>query len=280
MRSIRANNQFSYHVQPGDPITAEDRNALLDDIRRITPVETPLPKASTSFSHPWQCGVDQGSKAGQWNVTMRPGWVNDTEARVAYLTDGDPRGWNMPANYPAALIQNGIAERSWRETDQPPFLLLADDDFSPVADSARPPCYQTAEAWTKSLTMASVFVCALPIQIVGNRIVKPMYRTWAGKIPSQDPFPYGLREVARVYLLTGQSAGDVAADVLQLEFWNLACVPVDPVTLLPNYQPTGDGMMDSILGSSALIGQSLTDSINEALANIGQSTSSVEFWNT
>ncbi len=202
---------------------------------------------------------------------MSTGYVNDLEATVAYLTEGDPRGWTMPKDYPPSRIKGGIANRLWRETDQPPYLLLTSGvDFTPVADSARPDIYQNEAAWKKKLSVATIYLCALPLKLSGRQ-TPTSYRTWGGRIPSQNPYPYGLRHLARVYLLEGEKPGDASATVEQLEFWPFQCAPVEPIKLLPDYQPIGDPTVD-------LFGSLFNQQINEALANNAQAASTVEFW--
>ena len=223
-------------VQRYDAVTAERENAKLDAIRRLTPVVGPFPEPATPFPHPWACSVVAGAAQGQWRATLLAGWVNDVEAPVAYLTQGDARGWVMPADYPSSRIANGVAMRSWREKVDPPYLLLnQSSDFSAVPDGARPAFYQTADAWTKDLLVASVYLSARPWNLFSGRILPAQYRTWAGKLPTLPTYPYGIFELARIYLLVGDQPGDVTPGVEQVEYWDLQCAPVDPVTVIPDY---------------------------------------------
>ena len=274
-------------VTPGEFPRAEDFNGLVEELRRITPTEGPLPATSAPFPHPWKCSVAPGAKPGEWKLSMRPGWVNDIEVGVAYLTENDPRQWQMPKDFPASRIHNGVAERSWRDPVDPPYILLtAAKDFTPVADGARPPAFCTEAAWLKNLSIARVFLSARPFGIINNRVVPSLYRTWAGTMP--DPltsYPYGIRELARIYLLSGPQPDDAQVFIQHREFWNLWAVPVDPITLFPSTNPInvsfggyGFGLLDGGISGINIISDEMVNEVNAALANIGQSTSSVEFW--
>jgi len=274
-------------VQVGDIIRAEDHNDLVRGLQQITYVEGPLPAAALPYPHPWKTRVTVGTKVGTWRVTMLPGYVNDNEATVGYLKTDDVRGWKMPETYPVSRISGTVCERSWREKDQPPFLALdTETDFSAVADGARPQAFRTADAWEKDLVVASVYLYSRPTWAFAGHVLPARYRTWAGRLPVRPAFPFGVRELARVYVLKGTAPDDQQAFVKQMEFWDLAAETVEPVKLLPYYVPTG-GSLDAIgasvgiglIGSALDAGGSmLTDSINAAFANIATETSSVEFW--
>ena len=271
----------------GDDIRAEDHNDLVRGLQQITYVEGLPPADVLPFPHPWKTRVEVGTKVGTWRVTMLPGYVNDNEATVAYLKVDDARGWTTPDDFPEARTVGGVCERSWREKDQPPFLALdTETDFIAVADGERPQAFRTADAWEKDLVVASVYLYSRPAWAFAGRVMTARYRTWAGRLPVRPVFPFGVRELARVYVLKGTAPDDQQAFVKQLEFWDLESAPVEPVKLLPDYVPSG-GSLDAIGASvgigmigSALdaVGSMLTDSINAALANIATETSSVEFW--
>ena len=273
-------------VTPLDPIRAADRNALLLAMKERTPREGPRPVA-TAASHPWKCRVEAGEKPRQWKLRMKAGFVDDREAPVAYLAEADPRGWKMPESFPAARLHGGVCERSWREKDDPPYLLLdLKRDFLPVADAARPPFFMTAEAWKLDLSMCSVYLTARPVNLIAGRVLPARHRTWAGKMPSsRTAYPYGIRELARVYVLAGKEEADAAAFVQQREFYDLHSSPVEPIMFLPNYQPIntsfggiGFGLADGALAGFNIVNDLLTRQVNEALANMAVGTSSVEMW--
>ena len=277
----------SIGVKPRMGISAEKHNALVAAVRSITPLEGSRVLAPVPYNHPWRTHCVAGDKPGTWQVSMVAGFVNDLEATVGYLKTDDARGWKMPENYPTSRISGTICDRSWRETDQPPFLALdTETDFVAVADAARPQAFRTEAAWKKELLVASVYLYSRPTWAFAGHVLTARYRTWAGRLPVRPAFPFGVRELARVYVLKGTAPTDQEASVHQLEFWDLAAETVEPVKLLPDYVPTG-GSLDAIGASVGLgmigsaldaVGSMLTDSINAALANIATETSSVEFW--
>jgi hypothetical protein len=273
-------------VQTGEDIRAEDHNDLVRGLQRITYVEGPRPANVTPFPHPWKTRVEAGDKPGTWRVTMLAGFVNDIEATVAYLKLDDPRGWKKPDAYPTSRIVGDICERSWREPEDAPFLALdTAKDFVPVADTARPQAFRTADAWEKDLLVASVYLYSRPVWAFLGHVLPARYRTWAGRKPARPAFPFGVRELARVYVLRGKEPDDQQAFVKQVEFWDLAAEPVEPVKLLPDYKPIGGGFSgigfgfaDAAIGGYNIVADSLTQQVNAALENIAAGTSSVEFW--
>lgn len=277
-------------VQTGDDIRAEDHNDLVRGLRGITYVEGIRTGEAMPYPHPWRtrCVPDDSGQPGKWKVTLVAGFVNDVEASVAYLKVGDPRGWTMPADYPASRIGVDVCERSWRESgEQAPFISLdTDEDFVAVADAARPQAFRTAEAWEKDLFVASVYLYARPRGIFMARTLPSRYRTWAGKMPSRiASSTLATRELAKIYMLRGSDPTDQQAFVKQEEFWDLFAAGVEPVKLLPDYKPIdggfggiGLGFADAALGTFNFFGDFITDQVNAALAQIGWQTNSVEFW--
>lgn len=274
-------------VNPGDAIRAEDRNEMIRALRAATPQEGPRPLASSASPHPWKCSVETAATPGQWRVRLQAGFVDDKEASVAYLAENDPRGWKMPYTFAAARLHAGVCERSWREKNDPPFLLVElSRDFSKVVDAARHPFFMTADAWEKDLYLASVFLCARPLNLIAGRVLPPRHRTWAGKMPSAlTAYPYGIRELARLYVLSGSDPTDAEIFVQQREFYDLHSAPVEPVSLLPDYKPIttsfggiGLGFADAALDAYNTMGAALTDQVNEALKNMQAATSTVEMW--
>ena len=273
-------------VLPHEVIRAIDRNELLSSMKSRTPREGPRPVAPAS-PHPWKCRVEPAELPRQWKIRMQAGFVDDREVPVAYLAEQDPRGWKKPGTFPAARLHGGVCERSWREKEDAPYLLLdLKRDFLPVADGARPPFFMTASAWEKDLSMASVYLTARPVNLIAGRVLPARHRTWAGKLPSPlTAYPYGIRELARVYVLSGKEESDAQAFIQQREFYDLHTAPVEPVTLLPDYQPIntsfggiGLGLADGALAGFNIVSDSLIRQVNEALANIQSATSTVEMW--
>lgn len=273
-------------VLPGDEIRAADRNALLEEMKARTPREGPRP-AAPSPPHPWKCRLEPAELPRRWKVRMKAGFVDDREVPVAYLAENDPRGWKKPDTFPAARLHGGVCERSWREKEDPPYLLLdLKKDFLPVGDAARPPFFMTADAWKKDLSMASVYLCARPLGLIAGRVLPARHRTWAGKMPSPlTAFPYGIRQLARVYVLSGKEESDAQAFVEQREFYDLHTAAVEPVKLLPDYQPIntsfggiGFGFADAALAGFNIINDSLIRQVNEALSNLQVGSSTVEMW--
>lgn len=274
-------------VEPSEPIRAEDRNDLVRALRARTPRQGALPRTIMPVKHPWRCTLQSGALPRQWRLTMKSGFVDDVEATVAYLAENDPRGWKMPENFPASRIHHGVCERSWREKLDAPYLSLdLSRDFLPVPDAARPAFFMTEAAWEKDLWMASVFLCARPINLIAGRTLPPRHRTWAGKMPSAfTAYPYGIRELARVYVLAGSSPEDAEAHLQHREFYDLHTAAVEPVSLLPDYKPIntnfggiGLGFADAALDGFNIVADSLTRQVNEALQNLRAGSSTVEMW--
>jgi len=146
--------------------------------------------------------------------------------------------------------------------------------------------FMTEDAWKKDLFFASVYLSARPVNIIAGRVVPFRHRTWAGRMPSAlTAYPYGIRELARVYVLAGKQPDDATAYVQQREFYDLHTAPVEPVTLLPDYQPInvsfggiGFGFADAALAGFNIVSDSLTRQVNEALATMKQASSTVEMW--
>jgi hypothetical protein len=269
----------------GDPIRAEDHNELVRGLREITFQEGFMSVRPRPMPHPWKTRVEAGAKEGEWRVTMLRGYVNDIEATVAYALVDDPRGWTKPDTFPEARIKSGIAERSWREPKDAPWLLLRQpEDFVTVADGARPRAFRTKEAWEKTLLAASVYLYSRPAWAFPGRTLPARYRTWAGRMPQKPLYPFGVRELATVYILQGEEPGDVESFVQQKEFWDLAAEPVDPIKLLPAYVPLpggfaiGGGLLDAGLAGFNAVAESMTAQINAALANISGEIATVEWW--
>jgi hypothetical protein len=272
------------------PVSAEKHNALIDEIRRRTPLEGPRTASASQYPHPWRtrCVPDESGDPGKWKVSMVAGFANDVEASVAYLKTGDPRAWTMPDDYPASRIVGDVCERSWRESGEAaPFISLdTEEDFVAVTDAARPQAFRTAEAWEKDLLVASIYLYTRPRGIFMARPLPARYRTWAGKMPARTPSSMlATRELAKVYVLKGHDPADQQAFVKQEEFWDLFAAGVEPVKLLPDYKPIGGGFggiglgfADAALGSYNSFGDFLTNQVNAALAQIGWQTNSVEFW--
>lgn len=261
-------------VTPRTKIRAEHHNSLVEEIRRITPIEGPLPPAQPSFRSPWQCSVVAGEVQGTWKVTLLAGFVNDAEAFIPYLEHGDARGWKKPIDFPTSLTHDGLCERSWRESIDPPYMPLTLADAQLILNDGKSKVYH-----------AHVFLCALPISLVAGRVVPSLYRTFVGQLPTRSAYPYGLRELATITLTESLEDGTVTTSVNQREFSDLAAAPVEPVRLLPDYQPVegsfgilGFGYADQFLQGSNIINDSLVNQINEALRNLQAGTSSVEFW--
>jgi len=262
---------------------------MLDEIAAITPRENLPPRRRPAMPCKWQCSVGAGATQGDYRVFIRSGLINDSEPTIAYLTEHDDRGWVMPKDYPKARISQGIAERSLREPLDPPYLLVSSDqDFVSVPDGSRPLTFQTKEAWAKGLLSCSIYLSARKVSIINNRIVPTQYRLWAGQMPSTPTYPYGERELARLYLLQGTKPDDQQIFILQLEFHDLMSAPVDPVTLLPDYQPInladlgagaflGLGLAAGAVTGINIVEQELTNEVNQALQNL-TSASTVEFW--
>lgn len=266
------------------PVAAQDHNDLVNGLRGITYVMGHRSEAVLPLPHPWRTRVSAMEEPGKWRVTMLAGFVNDVEATVAYLTQDDPRGWTAPAGYP--WVSGGVADRSWREVEDAPFLVVDEErDFTRVAHAARPGAFRTEEAMAKELLVASVFVSARLAGLIAGRMAVPRYRTWAGRFPSfagRDVL--GVREVARIYVLRDEE-GVAEGHVQQREFYDLVAQGVEPVKLLPGAAHIPDVFGGFGLGLAAggvaafnASSDAILTIVNGALGNLQDQTSTVEWW--
>ena len=261
-------------VAPHTRIRAEHHNSLVEGIRRITPNEGPLPPAQAVIHYPWECSIAAGTLPNTWKVSLLAGFINDAEASVAYLEEGDARGWIKPIDFPASRTHGGICERIWRESIDPPYMPLKLSDAQLILNDGKHKVY-----------LAHVFLCALPISIVAGRIVPSLYRTFVGQLPTRSTYPYGLRELATITLTESLADGSVTISINQREFSDIACTPVDPVKLIPTYQPVssdfgflGLGLASVAVDGLNIVSDEMVNEIDQALQNLQAGASSVEFW--
>lgn len=246
-----------------------------------------------------------------WRVEVGTGCVNDEPAAISYLRTGDPRGWEMPPDYPPFRATSRVLGADHPFVDRPmwdaprPFLLVTapDEDgtelggFARTPDLRRPPIFRTVAAWEKELYHASVWVSVtfwrpdpaldlLRLREAPRRLQR--WRVFTGGFPTRtDGVRAGqAKELARLYLL--RTPGKPEADALhvqQLTFWNLRARAIEPTFGLnlstpgsPGFGGIGGGLADAAAAAFLAIGDILLDllaaNVNADLA----ATGSVEFW--
>lgn len=270
-------------ILPGEDILAEHYNALLAEAARAQVVEGPLPVSRGVDDHPWRVRVAAGPEEKTWTVRMTAGFVQDTEATVAYRRTDDPRGWEMPEGYPASKVIGDVVERSWREAQAPELRLESERDF--VAATVRPRALRGAADIEKEVLRASVYVSTRLVGWLAGRTLPARFRTWAGRLPSASASAVrDVREIARLWLLRDADGGEEVR-VEQLEYFDLWAAGVEPVKLLPDYRPLvgsfggiGLGFADGALDAFNIGANMLTQAVNAALANIAADINSVEYW--
>ena len=272
-------------VKPGQRIASEDRNALVDALKSTLLEESNFPPNPRDEPHPWKVFVDQAARTGPWKIYLRAGFVNDTEAFVPYLATGDARGWTMPEGFPSSRRHGRICDRSWRETKEQPFFLASLDDMDAVPDGSRPDFFCTEQEWEKDLFVTSVWLSASPVKMLAGIPVPPFYRTFLGRFDSTPSYPYGTRELARIYASVTKERANVSLFVDQLEYYDLAVVAVEPARVLVDYNPVetdygiiGGGFATSFADDVNATGKMLADQVNAATQAISSNNNTVEWW--
>jgi hypothetical protein len=302
---------------------------LLAEIRRNRLFVPPEPDGVGTSTHKWKIrysrvassdphptGIDT---ARLWRIYVGSGCVNDEIACIQYLRTGDPRGWQMPANYGpfqslARLYGKDypFVDRPLYETSNPPHVLLTAPDtgeqdlggFVALSPLQRPPFFRTAAMWELNLYRAAVLVnqapfrsdpASLNLAIGGAQPIR--WRIQAGKVPAQvsgagvSATSYAL--LARLYLT--RKPGHPESDRLYIEqlcFWPLfsrSAINQSLLDLAGAVAQTAAGTDLAVLGlgvgglilGEGLIGieEGLTNLLLSQLDDIAASTSSVEFWN-
>jgi hypothetical protein len=234
-------------------------NAMLAELARRELRLDLGPGAGRALPHPWKTVAarqDEGDRS--WRVDVRAGWVNDLPAVVPYRREGDPRGWRMPANYPAPKAGEDGHDARWvgrwmNELEEPPFLTIETPPSAGIQNSTGRaivdaweeiatedfPAYFTEFYPEHVLFRATVLVTAAKVSArefypeVPAPAVGP-HRLACGKRPSVVPVPVGgFLEVAWLWLVREPERRDPAEDemlVQQLMFYDLATQFVDNAT--------------------------------------------------
>jgi hypothetical protein len=268
---------------PGMPfvIPANYWNDLVAEIAARQNTERFEPVAGEEFDHPWKVTVSRVENDDRrWKVSVRPGTVNDDVAAIVYRKQGDPRGWQMPNDYPPRKDSGSQVDRLLIEKDQPPFLMLQvpalgeveNDSFVPVADAQRPEYFRTEERWPRSLCRAFVCVSADPTHVsaVPLEVVQlKRYRVFGGRRPARvNAQAGGWCELAWLWLLRGERPDQDELFVEQREFWCFGSLNVQPQSVLSGTSSEG---FDPLSALFLQIAQAVEQNQLEAAG-------SIEFW--
>lgn len=222
-----------------------------------------------------------------WRIFVGPGTVNDRMAGITYRTLNDPRGWTMPADYPALADAKKIqgaapdtVDRPLTDRADPPHLLLTSPsvanakdtgDFQRIEDKDRsivaPRFFRTREMWNRDLYSAALFLTASPATAswvegvshfpLPTRLSRFTVRALS-RMPNKTPgvnaggdFP-----LATIYLTRNPRAKNPfttdALYVRQLCYWSLWTANATPNALLSVAEVIAEGAFASNLGLLAL----------------------------
>jgi hypothetical protein len=251
----------------------------------------------------------------RWRIDVGEGCVNSQPAVIEYLRRNDPRGWQMPEDYPFFKPIAKILGDDYPFVDRPmweeprPFVLVTTPDpenekdlggFIRTPDQRRPLYFRTEEMWEKDLYQASVWVSisywhADPaLDLVRNTEAPRRLQRWrvfAGRFPTKAE---GVRsgtakELAQLFLVRDREHPENdEMFVRQTTFWNLRARNVEPLFGLAAalelaelatlaVLPLGAGGL--ALGTSLLAAETaLAEVLLDNLNDILASTSTIEFW--
>lgn len=254
------------------------------------------------------------SQSGQitsdaWRIYIGTGTINDRVATITYKRQGDPRGWEIPPDYPD---QTGSAtvDRKLSEHIDPPFLLATapnpagtdPGDFRRMSDNDRRTYrsfFRTKEMWERELWTASVFVTAEPLTqgIAWDRIGFPLparngrFRCMVR--PRMPATPQGTQlggthQLAELHLV--RVPGKPQQDRLFIEqrcFWSLWTANAD-ISPFGEFQPYLDtvtgldvlagGIAGAIAAGAYAFANAVTLGALQEIANLYANASTVEFW--
>ena len=260
-------------------------NELVRDAARNQPLRGVKRNAGGPSSHHWKTRVARVSgDPRQWRCYVGPGVINDRVAAITYLRTGDPRGWEMPPDYPGIAAMQRIygsgftvVDRVLTEKQDRPHLLLtapSEDgsdtgDFERVPDEYREPFFMTEPMWKLDLWQAVVFATAAPRRYsrVENSLGFPAPTSTArfrvatrSRMPDLSPgiiAAGGQIELARLFLTRDPARPDRdAIHVQQRVFWSLATRNVEPLLDIPALGEIGNivlGGLSDLLGSGASV---------------------------
>ena len=296
-------------------------NALVADAHRNQPLPSYSRPGESRTRHKWKVTARRykasvGTLTGRlWQLNVGTGCVNEQPAAIQYRIQGDPRGWEMPANYAPYLTVQGILGDAHPFVDRPlwddplPFILVtaptADGSdpggFFKVPDKRRPLAFRSAQDWNYELWQATVWITvgfwkadpALDL-VRGKESTRLLqrWRVFAGQFPTEsDNVRAGTAyELARVYLF--RRPGKPEKDTLRIDqrvYWNLRARTVEPAFALGDafaqslellnlaVLPIGAGGL--ALGVTMLATEAiLTETLLSNLNNILESTGSTLFW--
>lgn len=299
--------------------TSAERNELLAEVLARRPIISETEAGAAVPAHNWKVTARRWPAGDQrlWRVDVGAGCVNGEPARMTYLRENDPRGWQMPAGYPPfaelAKIYSPaypFVDRSMIE-DPAPFLLVTVPDasgtdlggFELIPPARRPAALRGRQHWECDLYRASVWVSVTTWKVdPQNDLVRARqgftqprrWRVFAGRRP---PRGIGVRagaahELARLWLL--RKPGVPAADRLLVEqrsYWSLGTLAVEPTlglgTALDIAEVTAEAAVLGLLGIGTLgtlgVAGLLTLEIIAALllaelADVLESSGSTPFW--
>jgi len=289
-----------------DKFLADDWNSLVQQGRSrcLNPGVVNSQAPDPPFE--WKVSAARFDERLKWKLFIGPGFINDSVPSISYLKKDDPRGWEKPSDYPEPKPgESGYSEhfidRDLLEED-PPFLLVeapqaasGNEDFSPVADSARIPYFQTAEMWEKTIFRAHVILVAAPLRATffpASLPPPPLARYRLAAVPrplsrSFGALAGGWVEIARLFLVREEKDGPAGDRLLvqQREFHNLAASIVRPhqefaagPISTQSFGGIGAGLADSFAMGMADSYNAFVSQVQAEIDNILFTTASVEFW--
>lgn len=255
-------------------------------------------------------GNDKPKPKPGWRIYVGPGTVNDRVAAITYRREHDPRGWQMPENYPA-LDESPTVDRLLTERTDPPYLLLTGPgdtaaktggDFERIPDALRarhPSAFRTREMWELELWTAVVFVTAEPVSssIAWDRIGAPLpTRNGRFRIAARSRMPNqplgtqhgGAHQLATLYLTrTPEKPERDALYVQQRTYWSLWTANAD-LSPFGNFDPflgvgpgfggIGGGIVDAIGDATFATIDLITFGALSDISELYSDASTVQFW--
>lgn len=285
-------------------MNATEYNALVRAAARNQPLRGVKRNGGGPANHHWKTRVSRlPGDPRQWRCFVGPGAINDRVASITYLRTGDPRGWEMPDDYPGRAAMERLygreftaVDRVLTETGDRPHLLLtapaagAPGDFEPVPDAEREPFFMTEAMWEKEIHRAVVFATATPQRYtyVENALgfpIRPRLSRFLvaarPRLPALAPGVVGTGghiALARLFLVRDPARPDLdTIHVQQLCYWSLFTRVIAPnLDIATPLIPTGDlppafGVFVAGVEKAILLAF-------DALADLIAQGARVEFW--
>ncbi len=246
-------------------------NGFLQWMAKFRPILGDFPGGALPFPHPFQVTASRFTDGlpGQydpdlaWKIDVSAGCVNDTLVTIPFLRTNDPRGWQMPQDWPAPKPGAADYDPRWVERplldafDDPPFLVISAPPAVPVKvtgardfapNAPRIPFFRTDDFKDLDLFLAFVFLsddtATAQAWIEGIPPRLKRFRVFVGQRPiSGGSIAGGWQEVAWLWLARDKTDGvpDPKTDLIYVEprlFWCVASQVLQPSL---NVFPPQDG---------------------------------------